>query len=49
MAYEVQVLDRDLPAGAFDLPVGIVVTEAPNAPSVVEGRVADLNDRSKMR
>jgi 5-formyltetrahydrofolate cyclo-ligase len=38
MAYEVQVLDRDLPAGAFDLPVGIVVTEARTLrPSSKEG------------
>jgi 5-formyltetrahydrofolate cyclo-ligase len=28
IAYEVQVVDRDLPAGSFDLPVEMIVTES---------------------
>jgi 5-formyltetrahydrofolate cyclo-ligase len=40
LAFALQVLDEDLPAGHMDLPVAVIVTEAETI------RARDLNSRS---
>jgi len=48
IAFDLQLVSEDLPAGAFDLPIGILVTEA-RVLRVGPGDLGDLNRGSALR